>query len=107
MSSQVEALLSRAEVLAIAKISPSKLHADIAEFTFPAPVKIGTRSFFIAAEVMAWLDKRVAERDAEVERKKIAKAASQKSSDGKVARKRTEEAALFDSSVAEVRGENV
>ena len=63
MENQLDSLLTRAEVLAFRKVGKSKLHADIAANLFPAPLKIGRRSYFLASEVRAWLDKHVAERD--------------------------------------------
>lgn len=64
MSHLLESLLTRAEVLSLRKVSKSKHHADVAAKIFPAPVKIGRRSYFLASEVRAWLDRHVAERDA-------------------------------------------
>jgi prophage regulatory protein len=42
----------------------SAIYAEIQARTFPAPVKIGPRaSAWVAAEVQAWIDSRIAERD--------------------------------------------
>ena len=67
MQNQLDSLLTRAEVLAFRKVGKSKLHADIAAKLFPAPVKIGRRSYFLVSEIKAWLDKHVAERDKRLE----------------------------------------
>ena len=63
MQNQLDSLLTRAEVLVFRKVGKSKRHADIAAKLFPAPLKIGRRSYFLASEVKAWLDKHVEERD--------------------------------------------
>lgn len=63
MTQLLEALLTRAEVMDLRKVGKSKLHADIAAKQFPPPLKIGRRSFFLASEVRAWLDKHIAERE--------------------------------------------
>ncbi len=60
----LESLLTRAEVISLRKISKSKHHADVAAKVFPAPIRIGRRSYFLASEVQAWLDRHIAERDA-------------------------------------------
>jgi predicted DNA-binding transcriptional regulator AlpA len=75
MSSIVPVLLTRAEVLSALRIKKSKLHADIAEGTFPRAVKFGTRSFFVAAEIQAWLQTQIAKRDADSAHKAQKKAA--------------------------------
>ena len=63
MQNQLDSLLTRAEVLAFRKVGKSKLHADIAAKLFPAPLKIGRRSYFLTSEIKAWLDKHIEERD--------------------------------------------
>lgn len=70
------ALLTRFEVLDLLKVSKSKLHSDIAAQLFPAPIKVGTRSYFLVEEVQAWLDQRVAERDAKTAQKAARKPAA-------------------------------
>lgn len=69
-------MLTRIEVLDLLKVSKSKLHADISDQLFPAPIKVGTRSYFLVEEVQAWLDQRVAERDAKVAQKAVRKTAA-------------------------------
>lgn len=59
----LESLLTRAEVMDLRKVGKSKLHADIAAKQFPPPLKIGRRSYFLATEVRAWLDRHIAERE--------------------------------------------
>ena len=69
MSHLLESLSTRAEVISLRKISKSKHHADVAAQIFPAPIKIGRRSYFLASEVQAWLDKHIAERDTRLSEK--------------------------------------
>jgi len=69
MSSLLRQLLRRAEVLERIKCSKSKLYEDILESKFPAPIKQGRNSYWVAEEVANWIDSRIAERDAELERK--------------------------------------
>lgn len=44
--------------------SRSAIYADVARGIFPAPIKIGSRSLWIRSEVDAFLNERIAERDA-------------------------------------------
>ena len=62
---QPEKYIRRDQLLKIIPMSSNALDAQIAKGTFPAPVKIGSRSVaFILREVLSWQASRVAERDA-------------------------------------------
>lgn len=65
----VRRLIRTKDVLATVQSSKSKLYSDIADGTFPAPIKWGRSSYFLADEVNEWIEQRVAERNAKVARK--------------------------------------
>ena len=44
-------------------VDATKLYAGIAANTFPKPVKVGTRSLWVEAEIDQWIADRIAERD--------------------------------------------
>jgi len=69
MTEQLDRLLTGKEILEIRKIKKSKHYADIAAGDFPAPLHIGRRSYFLASEVQAWLDRHIAERDERLSKK--------------------------------------
>jgi prophage regulatory protein len=57
--------IPRPEVQTIAALSRSGLYRAMAESGFPKPIKVGPRRVaWIHAEVVEWLNARVAERDA-------------------------------------------
>jgi prophage regulatory protein len=58
-------LLRRKAVLDMTGLSRSGLYARIKEHTFPAPVKIGSKSVaWINTEVTHWISARIADRNA-------------------------------------------
>lgn len=69
MSSEIEPLLEINEVLRIRNGGRTHLYFEIAEGTFPAPIKLGRASRWIAEEVRAAIEKRRQERDELVQRK--------------------------------------
>ena len=69
MTEPIDRLLTGKEILEIRKIKKSKHYADIATGNFPAPLRIGRRSYFLLSEVKAWLDKQIAERDERLSKK--------------------------------------
>jgi prophage regulatory protein len=55
------------EVEAVTGLKRSQIYEDILDGRFPAPVPLGERAVgWIEDEVAAWLDARIAERDAEL-----------------------------------------
>jgi prophage regulatory protein len=66
MSSLLKKLLRRPEVLEQIKCSKSKLYEDISAGLFPAPIKHGRISYWIAEEVAEWFESRISVRDAEL-----------------------------------------
>ena len=62
-------LISKADVLKQIPISAATMWREIAAGRFPAPVRGGARRVaFFECEILAWLDRRVAERDAKTAR---------------------------------------
>ena len=80
MSSLLKQLLRRADVLTLTRMSKSKMYADIAKKTFPGPIKHGRMSFWNSSEVSDWIDKRIADRDANTENQATAKRPRKKTS---------------------------
>lgn len=56
-------LLSFADVSARVGLGRTRIYAGIAANTFPKPVKVGTRSLWVEAEIDQWIADRIAERD--------------------------------------------
>lgn len=71
MSSEIEPLLQIDEVLRIRNGGRTHLYLEIAEGTFPAPIKLGRASRWIPEEVRAAIEKRRQERDELIQRKTI------------------------------------
>lgn len=62
---QEEQLIPRPKVENIAGIGKSELNRRVRNRTFPAPVKLGPRcTRWAKSEVLAWVDARLAERNA-------------------------------------------
>jgi prophage regulatory protein len=60
-------ILRLPEVEAVTGLKRSQIYEDILDGTFPTPVPLGERAVgWIEDEVAAWLDARIAERDAEL-----------------------------------------
>ena len=60
-------ILRLPEVEAVTGLKRSQIYEDILDGRFPAPVPLGERAVgWIEDEVAAWLDARIAERDAEL-----------------------------------------
>lgn len=60
----INALLKLPEVERATGKGRTAIYEDIRAKTFPRPVKIGARaSAWVASEVQAWIDARIAERD--------------------------------------------
>lgn len=58
----MQGLLRIKRVLAATGLSRSGLYKKVSDGTFPAPIKIGTRSAaWIEAEVAAWIGERIAQ----------------------------------------------
>ncbi len=57
------ATLSMPAIRARYGLSSTAVYRLIRDHNFPRPVKIGSRSYWIAAEIDAWLAERAAERD--------------------------------------------
>lgn len=51
------------ETREVVHMGKSKFYLEISKGRFPAPVKIGRRSFWLESEVIEWMAQRVAERD--------------------------------------------
>lgn len=61
----MQKMMKAGEVTALTRRSRSSLYDDMERGAFPKPVKLGPRSVaWIASEVEAWLEARVAERAA-------------------------------------------
>ncbi|HET7663855.1 MAG TPA: AlpA family phage regulatory protein [Rhodanobacteraceae bacterium] len=58
-----ETLLTFCETSAKVGLGRTSIYAGIASGTFPAPVKVGTRSLWVASELDQWIADRIAERD--------------------------------------------
>jgi len=62
----VNTVLLREQVERATGLSRSTLYEMVARGRFPKPIRIGARSVaWISEEVQAWLEARIAERDAE------------------------------------------
>ena len=60
-------LIRLPEVIARTGRSRSRIYGDIAKGEFPRPVRIGGQSVaFVEAEVDAWIEAKIAARDAEL-----------------------------------------
>lgn len=59
-----ETLLPRREVERRVGLGRSAIYERIANGTFPRPVKLGASSCWVASEIEAWIQERIAERDA-------------------------------------------
>ena len=57
-----QVLNTLSEVLAILKCSRSSLYAWIKDKGFPKPLKFGSSSRWLAAEVEAWIERRAEDR---------------------------------------------
>jgi prophage regulatory protein len=67
VSPVVPRLLREAQVLAQVPFGKSTLYAMVGDGLFPAPVKIGARAIaWLEPEVAAWLERRIATRDAKL-----------------------------------------
>ena len=61
METEVELkLLTRKEVIAIVRFGKSSIEKWVKQGTFPAKVKIGRSTFWLASEIYAWLRDRIA-----------------------------------------------
>lgn len=61
---RVAALLKKKEVLQLTGMSNGTLYAMVKSGEFCLPIKLGARSIrFVEAEVAAWIEKRMSERD--------------------------------------------
>lgn len=56
-------LIKLPEMLEITRSSKSRTYQSIKEKTFPAPIKHGRSSYWLRAEVLAWIEQRAAERN--------------------------------------------
>lgn len=57
-------LIRLPEVIGQVGLSERTLYRYVASGTFPKPVKVGALSMWIGTEVEAWVEQRIAERDA-------------------------------------------
>lgn len=55
--------ISRNAVCHLVGFSKATLARKVEAGTFPKPVRVGFRVFWVEAEVLAWMEARVAERD--------------------------------------------
>jgi prophage regulatory protein len=56
-----QTLLTFAHVSARVALKRTSIYAGIAAGTFPAPVKVGSRSLWVESEIDTWIEQRIAE----------------------------------------------
>jgi prophage regulatory protein len=64
----LQKLIKLPEVMAATSWSRPKIYAEMKEGNFPRPVRTGSQSVaWVASEIEAWVEARIAERDGKVE----------------------------------------
>lgn len=58
-----ETLLTFTQASAKTACGRTRIYAGIAAGTFPRPVRVGCRSFWVESEIEQWIAARIAERD--------------------------------------------
>ena len=89
MSSLLKQLLRLPEVRTVTKQSKSAIYEGILEQTFPGPIKHGRSSYWVAEEIAAWIESRIAERDAKIQAKQNLTSSTPESSPVPIDRKRS------------------